>query len=69
MSARQGDMDAWRAGVRARQAREHVADEVAEQAIKAGLDGLLSWGQVEDLDAPPAGDRLPEIQWVTTNVN
>ena len=41
---------------------EVVGVEVFRLSQRGGL-------QVEDLDAPPAGDRLPEIQWVTTNVN
>lgn len=62
MSAHRGDLEGWRAGLEARRAREHAADEVAERAIRAGLDGLLSWAQVEDVLTGLGYGQEPE--WV-----
>jgi hypothetical protein len=43
MSGEQGDdLEAW-------EARDQAVDEVARAAIKAGLDGTLSWAQVDDV--------------------
>jgi len=49
MSSRVDGLEAWRAAVSARQAREQDVDRAVDALIQAGLDGALSWAQVDDV--------------------
>jgi hypothetical protein len=48
MSGQDEDREAWRAAVRARRAREQDVDKAVDALIQAGMDGALSWAQVDD---------------------
>lgn len=48
MSSRADGLEAWRAAVQARLAREQDVDRAVDALIQAGLDGALSWAQVDD---------------------